>query len=414
MKKTFSMFTRTIFAFCLIALIFSFNTQRVEAGNVTVSTIVPSATVPVGTAVSFKISDDSLVQLSYLMSDSLPQSTISNSNINVAGNFNWTPQEQDIGTHNLTITTISQTNVRNTFTIVLTVTQASGLSIVGLTPGAGIFPDNTISFGVSAPGYSNPSFTITDSFSGGYGASSVSSSNIDSNGNFSWKPTTKDVGLHNLAISVRSTNNRHDTVYISLTVNGVRLKDISSIVPEQARANVPYIFYATAYGLNSPTYRVDDSFRNNTIDTLTIDTGKFVWTPTMQDVGLHTLTVTGSDGANTSIVTFQLNVQSGIVNAVSTPVITPTVSVPVTPITPTTVTKNTSVAFIFNKNLSVGSKGKDVIELQKTLKSKGFYKGPENGSFGPLTKAAVIKFQAAHGIAKIGTVGPATRAALNK
>lgn len=408
---------KALLSLCLVFSIFGLITKTAEAGNVTVSAITPSATIPVGTAVSFRVSDDALVQLSYLTSDSLPQSTISNSNINNAGYFNWTPQEQDIGTHTLTITTLSQTNVRNTFNVILTVTQASGLSIINLTPSSSIFPDNTLSFGVSAPGYSNPSFTVTDSFSGGFGMSSVSSSNIDSNGNFSWKPVNKDVGLHNLAISVRSTNGRQDTVYISLTVNGFLLKNISSLTPEQARANAQYVFYATPYGLNSPTYRVNDSFRNNTIDTLTIDTGKFVWTPTNQDVGLHTLTITGNDGTNVATGSFQLNVMPQIDTSSSNSTVV-TTNKPITVSTSTSPTTSTSVktsaTYTFKKNLSVGSKGKDVIELQKILKSKGFYKGPENGSFGPLTKAAVIKYQAAHGIAKLGSVGPATRASLNK
>ena len=406
---------------CLVFSIFGLITNTAEAGTVTVSTITPSATIPVGTAVSFKVSDDALVQLTYLMSDSLPQSTISNSNINVAGNFNWTPQEQDIGVHTLTITTLSQTNVRNTFTVILTVTQASGLSISNVSPSTSIFPDNTLSFGVSAPGYSNPSFSIIDSFTGGSGVTTLNTSNIDSNGNFSWKPTNKDVGVHNLAINVRSTNGRQDTVYVSLTVNGVLLQNISSLVPEYAQANVPYVFYAKSYGLNSPTYRVDDSFRNNTIDTLTIDTGKFVWTPTPQDVGLHTLTVTGSDGTNVGTATFQLSVKAATTTVLNTP--SSNISATDNSNTKKTATKTTAVknkpipnpsTFIFKKNLSVGSKGKDVTELQKILKDKGFYKGPENGNFGALTKAAVIKYQSAHGIAKLGSVGPATRAELNK
>ena len=48
------------------------------------------------------------------------------------------------------------------------------------------------------------------------------------------------------------------------------------------------------------------------------------------------------------------------------------------------------------------------------LTALGFYHGPINGIFGPLTKAAVKRFQAAHGIPQTGYVGPKTRAALNQ
>jgi peptidoglycan hydrolase-like protein with peptidoglycan-binding domain len=57
--------------------------------------------------------------------------------------------------------------------------------------------------------------------------------------------------------------------------------------------------------------------------------------------------------------------------------------------------------------------GNAVTELQTLLVQQGFLSATPNGYFGPLTVAAVEKFQAAHGLAQLGVVGPATRAALN-
>jgi len=68
----------------------------------------------------------------------------------------------------------------------------------------------------------------------------------------------------------------------------------------------------------------------------------------------------------------------------------------------------------FNSSLKVGSKGADVTALQQRLTAEGLYSGPANGNFGPLTEAAVKKYQAQHGIDQLGNVGPVTRAALNK
>ena len=56
--------------------------------------------------------------------------------------------------------------------------------------------------------------------------------------------------------------------------------------------------------------------------------------------------------------------------------------------------------------LRQGSKGPSVVWLQQQL-----HVGAD-GSFGPGTKAAVIKFQSQHGLAADGVVGPATWAAL--
>lgn len=68
-----------------------------------------------------------------------------------------------------------------------------------------------------------------------------------------------------------------------------------------------------------------------------------------------------------------------------------------------------------NRNLSYGSTGSDVKALQKQLKSLGYYKtGSVDGSFGPLTKAAVKQFQRKAKITVDGIIGPQTRAALAK
>ena len=88
-----------------------------------------------------------------------------------------------------------------------------------------------------------------------------------------------------------------------------------------------------------------------------------------------------------------------------TSVATPTViSEPILSATP---------AYVFSAYLSPGERGADVLELQKLLASGGFLSAEPNGYYGAQTKAAVIKFQAAHGINKLGVVGPATRDALN-
>ncbi len=61
-----------------------------------------------------------------------------------------------------------------------------------------------------------------------------------------------------------------------------------------------------------------------------------------------------------------------------------------------------------------GSKGAAVKELQTLLKQAGFYTQALDGSFGPVTDAAVRKFQKANGLTVDGVAGPKTWAALRK
>ncbi len=94
---------------------------------------------------------------------------------------------------------------------------------------------------------------------------------------------------------------------------------------------------------------------------------------------------------------------------------------PATPATPATPGQVLGAEkFIFTLFLkkgppyNVGTQGNEVMELQKFLNAAGFGILAVDGKFGPLTEAAVIKFQLANGLVGDGIVGPLTRAVLNK
>jgi len=68
----------------------------------------------------------------------------------------------------------------------------------------------------------------------------------------------------------------------------------------------------------------------------------------------------------------------------------------------------------FTSTLRYGmGKNIGVVNLQKFLKDQGYYSGPANGNFGPLTFAAVKRFQSANGIITTGLWGPLSRSAAN-
>ena len=62
--------------------------------------------------------------------------------------------------------------------------------------------------------------------------------------------------------------------------------------------------------------------------------------------------------------------------------------------------------------LTVGSKGPEVVELQKLLAKKKLYSGKADGDFGKVTEAAVNKFKASKGLKADGRVGAKTFALL--
>lgn len=75
--------------------------------------------------------------------------------------------------------------------------------------------------------------------------------------------------------------------------------------------------------------------------------------------------------------------------------------------------------YTFNTNLTVGSRGADVVALQTWLIANGFNipaiesGAAAKGYFGSQTKTAVMQYQASRGIPNTGFVGPLTRGALN-
>lgn len=89
----------------------------------------------------------------------------------------------------------------------------------------------------------------------------------------------------------------------------------------------------------------------------------------------------------------------------------------------TTTTTSGSCSTTFSRSLTVGSTGVDVMALQKFLNTNAATMvsssgagspGLESSYFGPATKAAVMKFQAANGISPVaGYFGPLTMAKVN-
>ena len=69
---------------------------------------------------------------------------------------------------------------------------------------------------------------------------------------------------------------------------------------------------------------------------------------------------------------------------------------------------------VFSDDLALGASGSEVTKLQTFLKAQGYFSSPPVPNFGDATLGAVRDFQRASGISPTGTVGPATRAAIQK
>lgn len=393
------------FGFGLFAVFLLAPSFALAAGTAAVGALSPGATVGVGTRVTFSMVIYGFTNPNYSVIDSFAGG-VNNSNIDYAGNFSWTPNKDDVGTHNVAVTVSD--SLGNSASASQSITVIKPDVFLGqLSPGAVVRYGNPVSFQITSVGFAVPSYSVDDSFYG----SSVWSYNLNGSGGFYWTPLYRDIGTHTLTITGSDMQGHSAAVKQVITVEGVPSVTVLG-APSRIGAGSLLTFSATTTGFSSPSFTVTDLFYSGTAtSTLKLDGAAVSWTPVYNDIGVHTFSVSASDSAGHSAST-KFSVTVGQPSAVPVQT-TPTAVVPVA--TPTTATtKTVAPSYVFKSFLTVGSRGAEVTALQKKLIGLGLLYGQATGYFGQLTKKAVQAFQKSKGLEQVGFTGPGTRAALNK
>ncbi|MFZ2038725.1 MAG: ice-binding family protein [Minisyncoccia bacterium] len=234
-----------------------------------------------------------------------------------------------------------------------------------------------------------PTITIT-------GASVSPASGIAHNftASSTYTVTADDASTHDYTVKVTITSGLTDATITSATYT---INNTDSTITSIARNTSMASFLAaiaTSTGQNWNTSGLSS----------TINTG-------------DTLVVTAQDGVTTKTYTLTVRTYSGSSSHTSTETPATTTTTTTTPST-TTTTTTTSTTHRFNTDLTLGSTGNDVVELQKALVAKGLLVMPAGvsmGYFGNLTRLALINYQLENGITPaVGYFGPLTRTSLNK
>ena len=382
--------------------------------NANIQGLSPGSSVVVGQPVTFTVAASGFSNPVFSIGDSFGgSSSISNSDINSAGYFTWTPNSSDVGTHNLTIYVNDSQGHTGSVTESLTVNEPN-VSVTSVNPGTNVLPNSTLTFVVAPEGFTSPSYTVSDSFSG----TTITDSDINSSGDFTWTPATSQDGTHTITIYATDSYGHTANTSITVDVSSGNSVQLSAPTPSTSVSpGTPVSLSAFAYGFTTPTFTLQDSFSGSSLTDSDINSsGEFYWIPTANDAGSHTVTVTATDAyghfgsaqvtvlvsgnaatSGTSLGQLEAELQqdeTAIASAGGT------VSGP-------------SSGYVFTTDLSVGMTSSGVTQLQTVLAQQGDFSGTATGYYGSLTEAAVEKFQAAHGIAQVGSVGPETRAALN-
>ncbi|MEK7118491.1 MAG: peptidoglycan-binding protein [Patescibacteria group bacterium] len=362
----------------------------------------------------------------YSLSDSLPGSTVSNKNISALGYFYWVPGVSDVGLHILNFTAKDPLGHTSSTTKEIIV-RAPSLSIQSLNPELTKSSEVLLAVGVpltfslNVSGFTYPSYTLSDTFSG---KTTATSSNISTSGYFSWTPLAQDIGTHTQKIFASDPLGHSANIVLTIIVNSTKSPISTKSNSASITQTKPNHIFTTYLAPGSTGAEV------TALQNVLIKEGFFFGTQgdhygpqtkaaVIKYQAKHGLEQAGVIGPKTRAALNKsldtATMTASAVQASSTDTLSLQLQMLQTQLAALKQVQSdgTDNVYKFLISLSVGSSGTAVTELQKRLTKSGVYAGPINGKFGPQTKAAVIKYQAKHGLEQAGVIGPKTRAALN-
>ena len=393
--------------------------------TVSIQSLSPSSSVIVGQAVSFTAAASNFINPVYSVTDAFYGSTVNSSSITSAGTFSWTPSAaNDVGTHSITVNVTDSSGHSASATQSITVGAGASIAIQTIVPGTTVAPSQTLTFAAVPTLLTSPSYTVTDSFPG----SSVSNGAITSSGVFTWTPISADAGTHVITVYATDPYGHSANSAVTIQVQGVGISlsapSPSAVIAIDSRAT----FQVSVYGFINPSFGVSDSLAGTTVSTSSINSsGTFSWIPTAADVGTHVITVTATDSsghsASAQVTIAAVPASSAASAAASTTtsaaaqlqaqIQAATAALAAAQAAQQAGGSSSASAHVFNASLHSGITSDEVVALQKVLAAQGFLSAAATGYYGPATEKAVRAFQAAHGLAQLGIVGPGTRDALN-
>lgn len=221
-----------------------------------------------------------------------------------SGGFSWTPDHNDVGTHETTIT-VSDGLLTDSETIIITVNDVNDAPVLAAIGNKKVNEEAALAFTVSATDADNQLLTFSlDAASSGKGMT------LTSSGEFHWSPTSEQVGEHNVTITV-SDGELTDSETFAITVSSLNHAPVLAAVGNrEANEDESFSFAVSATDVDGQplVYSLDEISSGKGM-TLT-SSGEFSWTPDQAQVGDHAVTITVSDGELEDSEMFTLTVHA--------------------------------------------------------------------------------------------------------
>jgi hypothetical protein len=303
---------------------------------------------------------------------------------------------------------------------------------------------------VNLPVGQNQTVSLSGSNTGQYyvsNNSNTSSITTNLNGNIL---TLNAIGIGSSNINICSTSNQCNVLYVNVSSTAVSTISIplalSSFSISSGNQNNSFLvggnYLTISFNANQSIVSPSVSVNGTAVAVNGSGNGPYTAVYTMTGSESMPLPIIISFSNSTGATVrqyFWFGNSATIPSTTATPVITTTATAPATPVncpvgmicmpTATPVptqglvnasVSNSSSSYTFNDYLyydmnNIGQSDPDIVALQTRLIKDGFLSaGSATGYFGPLTKAAVQKYQTYHGLSPLGVVGPATRNLLNQ
>ncbi len=133
--------------------------------------------------------------------------------------------------------------------------QSPQVIVQDILPSGGGTAGQPMSFEALASGFTDPTYAMTDDFSG----SSVSSGDISNVGYFSWTPAVGDAGTHHVTVMVTDVYNdaASTTALLYVIPNTIAIQNL--LPGTQAYSREPVTFTVYTPGFVNPSFTVRDS-----------------------------------------------------------------------------------------------------------------------------------------------------------
>lgn len=376
----------------------------------------PGNTVLPGKQLTFAVTTSGFTNPTFTVGDSSGNPSVQPTNIDASGRFSWTPALSDIGDHSITVYVSDSLGHSMSRSVSVHVGNGPTLAVMLLTPGSAVNPGQLVTFTAVPNDFAPTGFSVQDSFKG----SSASSNNMTLTGRFSWTPAQSDVGTHLLTITgVVGAFGASASTTQTITVLGpggtapaatpaatstdtlsalqAKLAALQGAIASQPAASAP-VSGGSFTSYLKPGSSGDEVLRLQLI---------------LQKLGYLSATPNGTYGAATkaAVMAFQKArglEPLGVVGPGTRAILNSLGTLPAPVSAPLAAS-----SYVFEHFMGVGDDDADVSELQKRLIAEGYLAGEVTGYYGPVTEAAVKKYQKAKGLPQTGYVARDTRAALN-